>query len=245
MKVTKLLAAAAALAMPAISVAGFNIDEPVETTGKVRLEGSGPALFVEKAGERASVTKPILTQSGTILYKNYTPSGQRFTQGMGRDVPLGLAITQIVQSGEWDVKSDSMVNMRRSVNWKGGAPWGEALEDALIQAGYSAEIDGTAKTIMIYSRATPVENRVWELDPSDGSIRSALTKWAKLGGWQLNWDAPFDFPVGMYARLEGTLEEAITGVAQSLRTTENPVRVTLYEGNRVIRVTPADGGKRR
>jgi hypothetical protein len=246
MKVRRLLAVALVLAAPAVSMAGFNIDEPVEPSAPTKVvDTGGPALLVEKSTEKVKQDKPVLTQSGAVLFKNYSSVGQRFSQGMGKDVQLGLAVSQIVQSSDWEIKSDNMVNMRKSVSWKGGAVWGETLEDVLLQAGYSAEIDGEAKTIMIYSRATPVENRVWELDPSDGSVRNALNKWVKLAGWQLNWDAPFDFPVGMYARLEGTLEDAISGVAQSLRTTENPVRVTLFEGNRVVRVTPADGGKRR
>lgn len=186
-----------------------------------------------------------LSQTGAILYLNQGEFAPPFAQGLGRDIPLGLAITQILQNPDWVVQAESMVNMRKAVSWKGGVPWTDALDDVLTQVGYSAEVDFAAKRVKLVAKGTPVDVKVWELDPADGSLKKSLEKWVKLAGWQLVWDADYDFPVSMYARIEGSLEDALYAVSASIRGSEAPLKITLFEGNRVVRVAPADGGKRR
>lgn len=281
----KKIAAALAL-MPTVAMAGFSLDEaldtpvapiitlreqpapsvqppvraieapkvavqPLESAYKQVQVTERPSPFggvsIEKTNQSLNLNRPDqkLSQSGSVLIKNMGAIAPRFAQGVGRDIPLGLAITQIIQSDGWVVRSEPMVNMKKAVTWEGGKPWIDCLDDVLYQIGYSAEIDQNEKVVMVYARATPIENRVWELDPADGSLRRSLDKWAKMAGWQVVWELSYDFPVALYARVEGTFEDALSAVSKSVRNTETPVKLTLYEGNRVVRVSPADGSKRR
>lgn len=251
---------AVAVTVPFAAHAGFQLDEEVQEAPKPTATSVVPsvpdvreipaALEVERVGlnpsknQRTAIDRR-LSQSGAVLYHNMAGMAPQFAQGMGRDVPLGLAITQIIQNPEWNVTADPMVNMRRAVTWNGGVPWTDALDALLVSVGYSAEVDAQKKEVKIISRGTPVDVRVWELDPSDGSVKRSLEKWAKLAGWQVVWEANYDFPVSLYARIEGTMEDALHAVSKSIRASEAPLKVTMFEGNRVIRVTPADGGKRR
>jgi hypothetical protein len=247
------MCAALLLALPVSAMAGFQISNgtvPLKDANgrEIKPVATGSGIEVEKVGGHDGVygaQAPSVSASGAVVYKNYKSNSARFAQGMGRDVALGLAVSQILQSSDWEIKAESMVNMKKAVAWTGGAPWTEVLDDVLSQAGYSAEVDGLAKTVTIYARSTPLELRLWELDPRDGSLKRALSKWASAAGWQLAWESPHDFPVAMYARLEGSFEDAVVSVSKSLKASDHPLRVVFYEGNRVVRVIPADGGKRQ
>lgn len=259
---------AALIAVPVAANAAFIVDDaPADVVPVVEQkiespkapaapEISPPKAEIPVLENKVSVEKtdaslgPVkqdrhLSQTGAILYLNQGSFAPPFAQGLGRDIPLGLAITQILQNPEWVVQAESMVNMRKAVSWKGGVPWTDALDDVLTQVGYSAEVDFAAKRVKLVAKGTPVEVNVWELDPADGSLRKSLEKWVKIAGWQLVWEADYDFPVSMYARIEGSLEDALYAVSSSIRGSEAPLKITLFEGNRVVRVAPADGGKRR
>jgi hypothetical protein len=87
--------------------------------------------------------------------------------------------------------------------------------------------------------ATPVtEARIWEMRVSDGSVRTALQRWAREAGWQFIWDVPTDFTVDADATIHGTFEEALREVAEALRNSQVPIQVVMYSGNRVLRVIP-------
>lgn len=66
--------------------------------------------------------------------------------GFGRDLPLALALSQVVPA-EYSYAFGKNVNVGASVSWQGGKPWPEVLNDMLAQNGMVAIIDNKQITI--------------------------------------------------------------------------------------------------
>lgn len=84
--------------------------------------------------------------------------------------------------------------------------------------------------------------RTWEIAPGDRTLNTTFSKWSASAGWQLVWDLEVDYPIETRAVLEGTFEEAVASVAQSLSVASVPIQATFYAGNRVLRIV-AKGSK--
>ncbi|WP_175711878.1 toxin co-regulated pilus biosynthesis Q family protein [Burkholderia ambifaria] len=86
--------------------------------------------------------------------------------------------------------------------------------------------------------AAAPERTEWQMRLSDGSVRSALARWASEAGWQFIWDVPTDFQVDATATIHGTLAEALRQVTNALAGSQVPIQVVLYQRNHVMRVVP-------
>lgn len=84
--------------------------------------------------------------------------------------------------------------------------------------------------------------RTWEIAPGDRTLNTTLAKWSASAGWQLVWGVDVDYPIETRAVLQGTFEEAVASVAQSLAGASVPIQATFYAGNRVLRIV-AKGSK--
>ncbi len=84
--------------------------------------------------------------------------------------------------------------------------------------------------------------QTWEISPSDRTLNTTLARWSASAGWQLVWDMEVDYPIETRAVLQGTFQEAVATVAQSLAAASVPVQATFYDGNRVLRIV-AKGSK--
>lgn len=60
--------------------------------------------------------------------------------GFGRDLPLALALSQIVPP-EYSYSFARNVNVGTTVSWQGGKPWNQVLADMLAQSGMAADIE--------------------------------------------------------------------------------------------------------
>ncbi|HWX12394.1 MAG TPA: toxin co-regulated pilus biosynthesis Q family protein [Trinickia sp.] len=116
---------------------------------------------------------------------------------------------------------------------------------AVVQPPPQAPTAAAPETPPPASPAAPVaasapapEPTVWQLRPSDGSVRNALSRWADEAGWQFVWDVPTDFTIDAAATVHGTLEQALHQVVDALSHSQVPIQVVMYKGNRVLRVIP-------
>jgi hypothetical protein len=66
--------------------------------------------------------------------------------GFGRDLPLALAMTQVVPP-EYTFSFASDVDAGANVSWKGGKAWNAVLNDMLAQQGLTAAIAGRQVTV--------------------------------------------------------------------------------------------------
>lgn len=181
------------------------------------------------------------------------------SRGMGRDIPLGEAVSQVVPKS-WVVDfdlPDGARDLKRVVTWRGGSEWPYVLEDVLKQGGLAATVNADARQVTIgrYAGAKPsaagvakqVPNatpaavaparKVWVLRPDDETIRGAFRRWAKEAGWSVSWETEKEYHIQMELQFRGDFEDAVTAVAEALKNTEHPVQVVLYE-NEMVRVVP-------
>lgn len=117
---------------------------------------------------------------------------------------------------------------------------GEKLQDTSLRLAQQARTDGVPQ-----QRTDAQEGNaslIWEIAPSDRTLNSTLSRWSASAGWQLVWDMEVDYPVETRAVLQGTFQEAVATVAQSLSGASVPVQATFYEGNKVLRIV-AKGSK--
>lgn len=88
--------------------------------------------------------------------------------------------------------------------------------------------------------ATPVlaagASRDWEIMVADKTLNATLARWAAAAGWQLIWELPVDYAVEARTRVNGTFEEAVGVVADSMESAEIPMKAVFYQGNKVLRI---------
>lgn len=90
--------------------------------------------------------------------------------------------------------------------------------------------------------ADPAAARTWELRLADGSVRTALARWAQDAGWQFIWAVPTDFTIDASATIHGSFEDALHSVVDALSHSQVPIQAVLYKGNHVLRVTAKGAG---
>lgn len=93
------------------------------------------------------------------------------------------------------------------------------------------------------SRSPNLEpERIWSVELADSTLRLCLKRWAHEAKWQLIWDADRDFVVEAEVRWQGTFEQALTALLESLRNSEYPLQARLNTDGRILRIqrlTPA------
>ncbi|VVD91341.1 type IV pilus assembly protein [Pandoraea capi] len=77
------------------------------------------------------------------------------------------------------------------------------------------------------------------LQPSDGRVSQAVRRYAERHGWQLAWEIDRDFPIEYPATFRGDFLGVVEQIVRSLQNTDAPIRVKVYEANRVLRVVHA------
>lgn len=106
------------------------VAEPVSTEPTApQIEKETTALPTVKASQDAS-TPPAYDGPFSIA------------QGFGTDIPLALALGQIVP-GEFAYSFASNVNPGLKISWDGGKPWNDVLNEALKPHSLRADIIGT------------------------------------------------------------------------------------------------------
>lgn len=83
-------------------------------------------------------------------------------------------------------------------------------------------------------QSSPIQS--WDLEPSDKTLRSAVTKWCKKAGWQLVWNVNADFPITTAWDIDGSFENAINQVLTASQTTNVPLYAKMHDQNKVLEV---------
>ena len=98
---------------------------PVKETGSLVID---PYPLEEAAVEQAK----------EVIHWN-TPESYEVIEGFGKDMPLALALRQIVPA-KYAFSFGSGVNPGERISWQGGKPWNEVLSDATSSAGIKVVI---------------------------------------------------------------------------------------------------------
>lgn len=81
----------------------------------------------------------------------------------------------------------------------------------------------------------------WDIRIADGTLNTAMTRWASQAGWQVLWELPIDYAIETNTTLDGTFEQAVATVADSMAGAEIPIKAIFYEANKTLRIV-AKGG---
>ncbi|APD11103.1 hypothetical protein UC34_25110 [Pandoraea vervacti] len=116
----------------------------------------------------------------------------------------------------------------------GGLPR-QVLDDAPRQ------VAPVAAPALAEATPAPVPQAGFELAmrPSDGRVSQAVRRYAERHGWQLAWEIDRDFPIEYPATFRGDFLGVVEQIVRSLQNTDAPIRVKVYEANRVLRVVHA------
>ncbi|SNU81021.1 toxin co-regulated pilus biosynthesis Q family protein [Pandoraea sputorum] len=98
--------------------------------------------------------------------------------------------------------------------------------------------DDGARHVQTASVAEPAAMEL-ALQPSDGRVSQAVRRYAERNGWQLAWEIERDFPIEYPATFRGDFLGIVEQIVRSLQNTDAPIRVKVYEANRVLRVVHA------
>lgn len=127
--------------------------EPETPTNEIRITPEPQTAYKSKppAQKTAAVSPPSAPRaaaSGADLSKPSAASSGQYHEavGFGRDLPLALALSQIVPP-EYSYAFEKDVNVGTTVSWQGGKPWNAVLDEMLATSGMRAIIEGSQVTI--------------------------------------------------------------------------------------------------
>jgi hypothetical protein len=119
--------------------------------------------------------------------------------------------------------------------WDGDAmyqeSWRQATPSLRLVASSSAKQAAEAE-------ATGGQVRDWVIDADTRTLKSLLSKWSSMAGWQLSWEVPVDYVISTNAKIRGTFEHALETVASGIQPADNPFQAIFYKGNHVLRIVP-------
>ncbi len=176
------------------------------------------------------------------------PSGEvEIRRGFGRQVRLTEALKQIAPVG-WHgyLKAEMVgrVDKGKLVDWRGGRRWVEVLDILATEQGLSAEVDWNKREIFIgekrpvYAPATAVAaakvppptppKPQWVARPGS-TLKTSVQEWGKKAGWDVVWNADYDYPIKASLTFEGSFLDAITTLFRSYEKAEKPFWVDVYQ----------------
>jgi hypothetical protein len=112
---------------------------------------------------------------------------------------------------------------------------------ALERTTMPAQITSVAPVVAVPGPAsgtleTPPPLTTWTTTPADKTLQNALARWSLTAGWQLVWELPQDISIEAAASINGSFEDAVTAIANSMQSSETPIIAMFFEGNRVLRI---------
>lgn len=76
---------------------------------------------------------------------------------------------------------------------------------------------------------------VWQAVPGQ-SLRQVAKTWASRAGYEVVWDAGFDYPVRASLRMDGDFIHAITGLFDAYAAADRPLSVDIYKEQKLVHV---------
>ncbi len=83
--------------------------------------------------------------------------------------------------------------------------------------------------------ATATHPNVWQAVPGQ-SLRQVTQIWASRAGYEVVWDAGFDYPVRANLRMDGDFIKAMTGLFNAYAAADRPLSVDIYQEQKLVHV---------
>jgi hypothetical protein len=102
----------------------------------------------------SSMPPPMNASQAMPFSMNGTPGMYEDAVGFGKDLPLMIAVKQIVPES-FGISIAPGVGDGSNVSWQGGRPWNEALDLALAPQGLQSSVSGNVVTVMPMAASIP------------------------------------------------------------------------------------------
>ncbi|MCW7760540.1 toxin co-regulated pilus biosynthesis Q family protein [Photorhabdus luminescens] len=76
---------------------------------------------------------------------------------------------------------------------------------------------------------------VWAATPGQ-TLRDVTQEWASRSGYQVVWDASYDFPIRASLRFNGTFIHAVSELFEAYTMANRPFVVDIYQEQRLVHV---------
>lgn len=119
---------------------------PDDVVAAAAAAAPAPISAPVAAPEVKAPLKPVAAPAPVSAPVSGPEGAGEVIQGFGKDIPLALALRDIVPSSYAYSFADPSA-AGRSVSWRGGKPWQTVLNDALAPLGMTARVEG--KAVMI------------------------------------------------------------------------------------------------
>lgn len=71
---------------------------------------------------------------------------------------------------------------------------------------------------------------------SGQSLRDAAAAWSSRAGYELVWDADYDFPIRANVRLKGDFVHVLTNLFNAYASADRPLTVDIYKEQKLVHV---------
>lgn len=109
------------------------------------------------------------------------------------------------------------------------------INSSLVQGSNQQAVNQQNAAKAAAQKAAAVPTTRFKFEPTDLSFKQALTRWAKIAGWQVSWEAEKDFPGRISAEFPNDFELAVGEATKAYRNSDYPLKSCGYD-NKVIRV---------
>jgi len=118
---------------------------------------------------------------------------------------------------------------------------------SLLPVAALAEVDTAEKTplaseaseVLIQPDGLQELSQRWQLRRGL-PVHTQLLTWAERSGWTLTWKPRVSWLVAADVEFNGNFEQALTEVVEGLFFEGKPIRLVMWEGNRLAEVVPSD-----
>lgn len=103
----------------------------------------------------------------------------------------------------------------------------------------SSDVDHSKDKMMAPNNSVLSEypNTQWSTQSGE-SLQSTVYQWSRRAGYEVVWDAPYDFPVMASIVLSGSYESALAKLFNAYAASERPLKVDVFRSQKVVHVEP-------
>ena len=148
---TALICTASALLWPIMGAqAGFEFKNAAGVVASPSVQSSTSPVIAPAQVMKEELALPMpgdnLSDLAPVTPPPMATNDQTIIAGFGKDVPLAIALEQIIPAGFAPAPAED-INMGQIVTWEGGKPWPDVLNATLAPLNLTASIDGKSVKI--------------------------------------------------------------------------------------------------
>jgi len=110
---------------------------------------------------------------------------------------------------------------------------------AEVEAAERTPLASEASEVLVQPDLSQEVSQRWQLRRGL-PVHTQLLTWAERSGWTLTWKPRVSWLVAADVAFSGNFEQALTEVVEGLFFEGKPIRLVMWEGNRLAEVVPSD-----